>query len=748
MNSNETDVKNHSISTVLLIFSGGLAVVSLLNIFPWGIIQFIPNRLSLLQGIELIIGGGALFWLLLLSWFYKNYTYWRNSKKLMESNSLKDQVIPFIPYLQKFKGLKQIDFRILKEDSAKIILKNPIFSIIRHKGHLQKVVIFPFHLWNRFSKHPNALAAVLVHETAHAENKDMQRLLGMQHLLIIAAGLTGICLFLTVIQSIFTDITSSNWEWAALQASLVGKNYLFFSLVFITLTVLLVQSLESWREALADEEAIKICGENALREAEELLRIEEDNEQKYLQRYVYSLTSREIILLGFLVNTIADYGIGQLAYLQRFIVKSIAYQEFYAILTEFLLSVLMYLGFYIVLVVIGQDPYAKNTSLLKRLGKNAWLLVLGAVLGHLLLQIVPLLVTSIAMPENYDYVLRHDAKPLLLAGIAGAITGSAAAALLAVVGAWLGVCAQRRWLGILPGVVWSTFAIGESRWIPGLFEGGLAIWVTAMMCLLLIFSQRANLGWKILQGSTGWLALLIILSLFHGLGYGDINYFAVSSSKACQKTEAANSQAALQYCQRAARRSSLHPNGWMQLARLLATQNQLQEAVEAAERAIEAPYNSAWESKFEALTLAGDLRLQLRTEKDLQLAEQHYRHAEQLWRQNSRLSRDKVATLLYNYGCLKIIRNEDRLVALTYLIEALALKRELASAIKADEDLKALWSLSQSPLHRSDIEQLLKLSPVSAPALQEIAQQQQIDEHGMLWFLVQIMKASLSGNPS
>jgi hypothetical protein len=759
--------KIHSLSTVMLLSAGALALASLLSIFPWS--SWIISEKSFLQQAQLIVGAGAIIWVVLF-FLLVQYFKMRTDKKrlndlentttllnLSQETSLQSHLFR----LRKMSAFERSEYRVVGnvekvQDDGGPLKDSPIAFRVQKRN----VVVIPALWWKRYLKYPDALTALLAHETAHFENRDFALLFGMKHLLLIIAAVICVYIPLTLATSIFADAPHF-WEWSAFQAAVVGKNYLIANFILLVAIVIVVQKLRDWREALADFVAVQICGEQALLQSEALLQSSEPSLQPKLQTshektidgspprsqrlQALSLTHRDMLIFGFIAQAITDYAMSPLAYMSQILQKNVD------VAISFFMPLLLYVLFFFALVAIMRDSSVNSLNVAKRAGQKALLLVVGAALGFLLLQMLPLFITSIGMPEGYDYVMRHDPWPLLLSSIAGSMTSPASIALLAMLGAWISTKTDHLWLGIIPGLCWAASSTVEVFWIPSLLEGWLAVLVTASVTIFIFVVNRIEVR-TLLHPGIATLLPIIALSVAAWLGYGDVGHFAACSSHAgLEKRDAGEVDGAIDSFRRAAERSWLHPDGWMDLAKELShDEANLREAADMAERATTAIYLSSWQKRFETLRIAGHIRLQLRTSSDLAIAASHYAHAEALWHHNSRMPYDQVAYMLYNQACIFALQNEDVLEATLRLIEATAIASTiavkgnlevLANVIHAlnDPDLVLLKLKEQPPPTQATVQKILE-NEASAPVLRKAVREEQLSPTELRRFLAWKLK--------
>src|SRR5262249_6928363 len=108
----------------------------------------------------------------------------------------------------------------------------------------------------RFSGKPDAMAALLAHETAHHVNRDIV-LLSTLRRLIAVISIVGIGFFaLQLAASVRADASAGESWWVGLWAAIIGKSYSWLGAGTVLLVLAGIRSmLERAREALADAAA-------------------------------------------------------------------------------------------------------------------------------------------------------------------------------------------------------------------------------------------------------------------------------------------------------------------------------------------------------------------------------------------------------------------------------------------------------------------------------------------------------------
>ncbi|MCI5179068.1 MAG: hypothetical protein D3911_07060 [Candidatus Electrothrix sp. AW3_4] len=737
-----------SLSTWLLIFSGTLALLALVNIIPW---HFIINpsdsgKHSSLEWIRLGLGLGSPFWVALIYKIIKTFQQHQLDVQLKLYDRLmpKEEFYPGFDYSslqKKIPIIERVEIRVsggdnIINDSGKKTLTSPLSLKFENPERL--IIGFSALFRQRFRQDPQAFSAVLVHELAHFQNRDADWLNGIKRLLLAVIAIIAMTWILDMYISIASD-TTSGWDWQALQASLAGKNFIVTQLVLVAALSAYVRWITKWREALADRIAITVCGETALQSAEKIIQGDDAKAERPSpgeRQQALNLTWREILLLGFTVNAASEYGAGPFSYLSRFFLQESSLSHYLEHIAPALMNLLGFLGFFAVLRIISLNA---GKSAPKNIPIAANILIVGAVIGHMLLQILPLLVTSVAMPEGYDYAYFHDPVKVVLGGLINESLSVSFTVLLAAFGALIHIYRQSIWIGIAPGILFVFSTTIESTFFPEVAEGWISLGVMILFVFLTL-RPKLRLKFGYVGPMSNWMPMIILSSLMW-LGYGDVNHLAACSSQAAVRlADKGEMTAAILTAQRAAKRAPFMADGWMHLAAMFAhTPERLDEAINASERAVNTPFTSAWETQFKTRILAGDLRLQRRHSDDIEQALKHYAFAENLWYHNSRLPRKFAASLLYNEACALLLAKEDPKEAVIRLLEAIALNPNLAQSIASDPDLTGLHLANQAAPKPSTVALLLESKNASAPAVRDTAQKWGIEDEELLRFLANMV---------
>jgi Peptidase family M48 len=730
--------RGRSVSTLLLVFAGALAITAVLQILP---LQLDMSRTAKRNAVcfecwEWIVRAGAPAWavgtFLLMRW----RTQLHLNRRLHGTTTVELAKIPelteWVAKFEEFPALDSTEFLLegnpdrIRDDGGELLLSPLAAQRWGRKGKSRNVVLVPALFWKRYLRYPNALAAVLFHELSHFENRDLLLLFDVSRFLVAVSLTVAVCTAATLVSSILIDGGLDGGR--AILASLIGKNYFLSNILLLLLTILFVRRLQIWREALADATTVQICGEESLLEAERLVwssdplsdpRSSNKGRAPLGMRSKASiLTLPDMFILGLVLSAVCDGISAVLSPLQGMP---------WPLVLTFQTAGGLYFGFYLALTVVrnGLGPDWLSFS-----APRALFLTFGAATGTIVFQTGPLFFTSVAMPNGYDYFFRHDLGPLAISGIITSLTTSASAASLALVGSLISFMSGRRCYGWIIGFCWSLATTLEFHFYP-LLEGWLSLGITAAVVSFCFLKARSTTHWFSIRGLL-FCTPLIGASCAYWAGFGDVNHLAACASAAAlhkwnSTTGIGDLEGAIRSARRGAARAPFHAAGWLQVAKLLLDEKtRTAEVAEIGERALRAPYMSAWNEKFVALCVTGTARLTLRTSADLVLAEKYFSQAEELWRRNGRFDHVAIAEMLYQYACTLALLSRDQIEPTARLIEAATLDRQVAFEALTDSDLSSL-ALSEKPSPRENTIALFNtLTEVSAPAIIEMAKMNRI----------------------
>lgn len=746
--------EQQSVSGLLLWTGGALALALLLAFIPLRILIQEGWPADTLKQAYVLVGAGALVWAALL---WAAARAWRLS---MASNKLKGTwVLPEhesgLAAARQLLGestLQEIEIRIRGtleglEDTGRAFHATPEAVPTQNRG----IIILPALFWVRFRPHARALAAVLAHEAAHLRNRDVILLTDLRRFMFGAAGISLLTAALSFAVSVRADLGSGSLHELrlALQAAVAGKNFFIVSLALLFVVWLLTRRMEYWREALADNQAIRQAGEEGLRHAENLLSgtgsqlpvdVHGQRPRRMDAARALTLTFREAVLLGFVSAAVAEYAAGPLSYIGEFLLTGRPAASVLLNAATFVHSAVLSTLAFIAARTYADDARRREQPLLKPVIHACFSLFIGALACRLLIQVLPASLTVFFMPSGFDAPSLHEPRRLLLAGLVGGAISHADALLMGAAAAVLSVTGLSRSLSLLPVLAWCALSTAEAQFFPALAQGAIAPLASGTLWLAFLpwpWRARARLG-----GASSTLVPLVGLSLAGWLGLAESNHLGdCAATTGAQRLAMGDASGALEPLRRATFLLRFQARGWSLLAAALAqSPGRLPDAADAAEQAASAPYASDWRVMLDGYASAGALRLQLGAPADLARAEEHLRGALRLWRSNNRLSKERAATALYNLACVKLRRGALLEDAAVDLIEAVILQPSLSLEALADSDLAPLGIAGQPSPNQAALLKLQGLKLEDGESLREAYQKESLKPGDVLALAGTIVK--------
>lgn len=740
-----------------------MATGNLLNLIPFHSLTNSSSAIKLIDFIELIIGLGSPVWSYLVFKTLKWYSLITNEKyykMILEGKSsilfdfLYDEKIQqTVDLLKNVKGFDSLEYRIIGEPKFKNYDNNSLTEIDSPEILQLKrdsVITIPASFLIQFYHYPKELAAVLIHEIAHFLNKDIFLLYDVRRFIKAVIIVSSIYILTSLIHSIVIDSNSLKESvLLSIYAAIIGKSYYFFGILFVLILLYIIQKkIEIWREAMADQEAINVCGISSLENAEKLL-ISQDGYSKVTRPTTIhrdkslTLSSFWIIVAGIIINIISSRVVGQFAYLDM----ELGYDNLLSnVIISCITPFVIFAGFYYVLIVIAKNAINNKKSIISSTLTVSILLILGASIGNIVFDVIPLIITSMGMPEGFDFIKRHDEGKLLISSIVDSLLTNSYYIFLPLICSWIAIKIDNIKTGFIVIILWILLSSIEVYFIPYIMKGWFAILVIVLTFILLILINYRKIFQTIRKFRREDLLFLplIALTIAHFAGYGDSSHFAVVNSHAGhQKWKEGKIAEAIYYLTKAANYAKRVPQGWIDLAKILSYNKNSKEAINSAEKAFSLA--SSWDSKLEALSIITSERLYLRTIKDLEIAKFYFIEAEKLWRNNSRLSRELVASILYNFACLKAIYEKDITESSIYLLESIALNSKLSSQIDNDPDLALLTiKIKSINLHfsKEELNVMNSKSNIDVPTLRNLINKGIITPTSILRFILLIKKGS------
>lgn len=709
-----------SFSTAIIFVTLGISVATFLLLVPWSLL-FGTQTINSFQWIMVVVGVGSPIWTWLTFLRLSQYSKKINENKIKDTKTINLEEIEYLECFNKkikklsYVSAKRIEYRL---DGSIDNLQDHQCSV-RSPKVLEtisgQVVLIPATFLARFKNYPEELAAALLHEVGHIINKDSLFLFKFRTFLFALVLITSTYVVISLISSIWID--SQTFDPEAVYASIIGKSYYFSILGFLILLLFINNLLKIWREAMADRFSMEHSSEQALQKAEELLIHESIHQglsrqnkllrpQTKKQDNAFLMSPAWSLIAGIAIAILAYRMSGVFHYLSPFLLESWQ-ANFLKEVSYFNVQVFFTIGLFYFLTVVVRNSHSDDyvhAAILHTL-----LLLTGTSIGYLLHELIPMAIPSLLMPAGYNYFFRAEPFILITSDWPNDLLNTSFIAILVISACLVTARSKYIWLGLLPGIIWISFSIIEINFTPGLTQGWLAI-STTFFSMFLIWRMKSPivLNWFSFHAST-WMGLLILVLLpaLYWLGYGGVNYFAsVHSHAGLEYREAGEYPLAIKHYKKAVSHAPNDPLGWLQLAESQLIQKEFENAVLSVGKAVKSlNHVSSWSTRFDTLYNSTSLLLHIRREDDKDKLEAYFEQAELMWRNNSRLSKEHVVSLLYNLSCFHAVYNQDVTLSSLYLLEAVIYSEktniDLSKMISNDSDLAPL-SINQQPALSQD----------------------------------------------
>ena len=692
-----------SLSTLLLLSGGGIAVALLLVMIPMQLLAS-EERLTRLQQLQCIVGCGAGVWAGLLVVASAGLN--RRSRNLALAQTL--------PLPSGYGDLRTVVEAVIATSRRKVavfLTGAPAALVDDGRGLLlgpetiesdsEAVILIPPMFWLRFQGHPLALSAVLAHEVAHVNRRDLTLMFGLRRILLAVLPVALVYVAIALTASAVVDCHGGGAVdlWPAFFAAFIGKNFLIVLILLALAAGALAERLAYWREALADLHAVESFGEVALDEAESLMQGKESEEMGLRPRRAdvkraLALSPYDTLLFGFAATALAQYVSGELTFVGQLVrVAHPAMAVTLMTAADAAHDVLLGGAFACALLIVANSLPQEGRFLVV-----PYLLIVSTVASRLILQAMPLALVSVAMPAGYEAPHQADVPSLLCASAAGAVLTATNAILIA------GCCPlvwrgrHRAWT-LFPWLLWSVIAAVETRYMPAAARGLLAPTLT-LLAVTVLFGALLR-GRRVPAASRAiWLLPLYLVSLVGWLGAAEDSHIGecrrVESVRALIDGDIAHAVSA---SRSAVRFAPLTAPPWIAYARALLAAKDLNAATRAADSAAAAPYSSEYSERVEALELAGTLHLERSRQPgmgaEVSRAQRFLEDVDRRWERDSHLPCATVANALYNLACARSIRSADSpnpgafVDTAVALIEVFSLSPRLAHQASIDQDLVA-----------------------------------------------------------
>ena len=534
------------------------------------------------------------------------------------------------------------------------------------------VILVPALSFVRLRGDKEALEAVLSHEVAHVIQRDLRILAGLDSFVRTTLWFVPIAIAVTVANSTLTDVREGANVGSALLASLLGKSSIAVLPLLTLLSLAMLRFTEEYREALADSFAGRIVNEQALARAEKVLSGGNPNIRPWgtfgHSEVLYSL--RLVAMYGFSIGALYGYAPSPIAYLHSILPAQSSLRLPLSVAFAALAIFTIYAAaFGLASILTSEKSPTQMTD--SAISRRLLLFAALTVVGGLVTQTLPLMLSALPIFDRFPDIARHDAFPLLVANFTDSATSVTASVLT---GALCAMAARE-------GRTTLWFSVGAVVILAGEIEPALAPQYTyGIACFAVGAILMAYPMWKAMKRlknasvttvSTAAAAAVITIGSWFGLGGPGCIAVSLEAASA-SASRAGDLKRAIYLESLATRFAPLNATGFLSVARLqLTNPTYSKDSIVSAEHALQAPYLNDWNERFDVLVTAATSHLERRDPSDWNRAEDLLAAAHNLWNRNTRLDQQNGVILYYNSAVVACHSSNDAVAALSYLTAAI-----------------------------------------------------------------------------
>jgi Zn-dependent protease with chaperone function len=693
----------------LLAMTGSLLII----LWPYPFVsRVLTGHGSWFDFLVVLSSSGAPIWLLVLLYF-KRRVQAQMQARLLRYGRLLEQESVRAGLRATFQQERIALFLLgdpdkVSDPGGKIVASPRVVRAYELRPY-KHVLLFPALAYTRLSGDPEALDAVLAHEVAHVLHRDLRILGGLDELLQATLWFVPLAIGVSFIGSVVIDIRAGAEAAPAVLASLLGKSSVLVLPLLILASLAVLRLVETYREALADAFASEVVGAAALSRAERKLIGDDANSRAWRRVGLHDLLHASSLagMFGFTIGAFSGYLPSPFAYWHSILVETSWIRLPVHVAFVVSSTIIIYAGAYSlsrILTSSASSSIIGADDALKRLA----LFGVFVVLGSMITQTLPLMLSAAPIFDQFTNISRHYARPLFVASLAETVTLVVSCT---VVGAICALSDSKR-----ETVTWGL--VGAITVAVGQIEGdlfpqytlGLASFVIGS--ILLGFPARNALRYvrKVSPITLAIPLFSVLLVIGSWFGLGGPGCLAASLDGAASFAVSRNEfDRAITLTRAATYFAPLTPSGFLRLAKLQLRQDGLtDDAVVSAERALHAPYLNSWNEHFETLVVDSTARLKRRHPSDWSMASTYLASARDLWRRNDRLDKH-IALILYYDSAIVSCHDDEVLMALTYFLTALAYadkttRAEAANQAMGESDLQCLGMSDGAKPKRSALE--------------------------------------------
>jgi hypothetical protein len=397
-------------------------------------------------------------------------------------------------------------------------------------------------------------------------------------------------------------------------------------------------------------------------------------------------------MYGFAIGALDGYGPSPLAYWQSLLSPESALRLPVSVAFSTLSTLIAYSAAFGLARVLTSDRSVRSMSS-NSIGWRLALFAAFVVVGGLVTQTLPLMLSAMPIFDRFPNIARHDALPLLLADFADSATSIIACT---ATGTLCAMAANGDRIGL-----W--YALGAIVMLAGQVEPlllpqttfGLASFVVGTILIARPLWKAIGLARNAPMTTVAMAVAAAAVIAGSWFGLGGPGCVAVSLEAAsASASKAGDAGRAIDLEKLATRFAPLNATGFLALARLqLASPTFSRDSIASSERALRAPFLHYWNERFDILVTAATSHLERRDPSDWSLAASQLAAARDLWRRNTRLDPQTGVALYYGSAVVACHEGADPISALGYVVAAIGFIADEKKAIETartainDDDL-------------------------------------------------------------
>jgi hypothetical protein len=621
--------------------------------------------------------AGASIWVSLVLLISRRLEVRREVGMLHYARPLASALAPRNPGLRRLLERARIELYVLGDpdrvvDPGGRVTASPRVFPMYGEEKTRYAVMIPALALTRLHNDAEALDAVLAHEAAHVLHRDLRLLAGFANFLRVTLWFVPVAVAITIGTSVITDIRAGADAGSSILAGVLGKSSVVVLPLLILVSIAMLQFAEAYREALADAFAVETVGASGLARAERVLSVDDHDARSWGKfgstEVLYSW--RLIAMYGFAIGATDGYLPSPLAYWHGTLLGESPLRLPLSVAFSAISVLILYGGAYGLAYILTSERL-KSWITTDFITKRLALFAFCAIIGGVVTQTLPLMLSAAPIFDRFPNISRHDALPLLLANFTDSGTTIVACTLVAALCAMATRAGRWQLWFVLGGIV---LLVGQVEpMLAPQYTLGLAAFVIGTILMAppawRAIKSRKDAGTVTAVGTV--VAALVIIGSWFGLGGpGCLAVSLEAASEAASKR--GDAERAISLARQATWYASLNATGFLELARLqLASNSSVPDAIKSSEWALRAPYLHDWSEHFNSLVTAATAHLERRNASDWTRARDLLSTARDMWERNTRLDAQNGVILQYNSAVMSCHDGADPLTALIYVVTAL-----------------------------------------------------------------------------